>query len=84
MKKKISPLSIEKSLIEQVGSIVECAIVPVRDNEISDELFCFLRLKKGYEASVVINEIYKIIPKAIFPRFFVYGIVCFCTIPMGN
>lgn len=68
--KKISPLSIEKSLIEQVGSIVECAIVPVRDNEISDELFCFLRLKKGYEASVVINEIYKIIPKAIFPRFF--------------
>lgn len=68
--KRVSPLTIEREIMNNSEGIMECLIVPLREPSMHDAVFCFLRLDNGYSVDDMINSITKRISRSYIPNYF--------------
>lgn len=68
--KRVSPLSIEREILDCCKDIKECLIVPLRETGKEDKVFCFLRLDEGCLIGDAIGSINRQISRLYLPQYF--------------
>lgn len=68
--KRVSPLSIEREILNKCEDIKECLVVPLREIEKEDNVFCYLRMNEGCSVERAIGRMAGRLTHLYLPRYY--------------
>lgn len=68
--KRVSPLSIEREILDKCEDIKECLVVPLRETEREDNVFCYLRMNEGCSIERAISGMAGRLTHLYLPRYY--------------